>query len=185
MKYLFFALLGFVVLMASGCDDDDGIQETLLQHDGANLTGPILGDGLHELSARFSAADVAPFVGRKIESIRFFLGQIPAGTEVVIYGPGVNDTPGPERYATDITNRITTTGWIEHRLTEDIELTEEEIWITIAVLHDAAQQSVGCDAGPAQAGGDFIFRATDPSWTTFRAATGESVNWNIRAVLSE
>lgn len=173
-----------ILLLAVGCgDDDDGLQEDILQHDGPNLTGPILDFGLHELSARFTASELAPFEGRRIESVRFFLGDIPAGTEVVIYGEGSPDRPGSERYSRDITNRITTTGWNEHVLNSPVEIGDEDIWITIAVLHDQRQQSVGCDAGPAQPGGDFIFYADEPDWLTFRDATGESVNWNIRAVL--
>lgn len=184
----FFPLLSLAIatlLLASACQDDDGITQDVLFHDGNNLTGPTLDVGLHELSARFTAAEVAPFVGREIETIRFFLGDIPQRVEVVIYGAGTPNSPGGLRYERDITNRITTTGWNNHILNEAISIEDEDIWITIAVTHDRLMQSVGCDAGPNKAGGDFILYATDNEWTTFRQATGgsESVNWNIRAIL--
>lgn len=184
MKYLFFLFLSFTVLFATGCEDDDAVGNTeeLLRHDGNNVTGPTLGNGLHEFAARFTSNELAGVQGRQLDAIRFYLGQIPSSVEVVIYGQGTIDSPGPERYSRDITNRITTTGWQEHRILEDIELLDEDIWFSIAVLHQNAQQSVGCDAGPAQPGGDQIFRATDTNWITFRSI-GESVNWNIRGVL--
>lgn len=185
MKYVLLLFLSFTVLLASGCvdDDDNGTTEELLRHDGDNLTGPTLAAGLHEFGARFTSNELTNVQGRQLDAIRFFLGQIPSSVEVVIYGQGTINSPGPERYSRNITNRITTTGWQEHRILEDIELLNEDIWIVVAVLHQGLQQSVGCDAGPAQPGGDALFRATDANWTTFRAATGESVNWNIRAVL--
>lgn len=187
MKYLLFLFLSFSLFLTTGCgeDDDNGATEEILNHDGNNLTGPTLEAGLHEFAARFTSNELANFQGRQLDAIRFFLGQIPSSVEVVVYGQGTINSPGAERYSRDITSRISSNGWQEHRILEDIELLDEDIWISIAVLHNQTQQSVGCDAGPAQPGGDQIFRATDPEWTTFRAATGggESVNWNIRAVL--
>ncbi|MEL6275733.1 MAG: hypothetical protein AAFU03_11565 [Bacteroidota bacterium] len=183
MKNLLYAIISLSILFAAGCGDDDATVQDVLQHDGPNLTGPTLGQGLHELAARFTAAELAPYVGRELDKISFYLRQIPASVEVVVYGQGDLNTPGPDRYARDITNRITTTGWIEHRLTEAIDIRDEDIWISIAVLHDGPQQSVGCDTGPTQPGGDHLFLSTEPDWSTFSQLTGESVNWNIRAFL--
>lgn len=183
MKFAPFFFLFGVLLLATGCKDDDGLSQDILAHDGNNLTGPILPAGLHELSARFTAAQVASFTGRELETIRFFLGEIPQRVEIVIYGQGTPTSPGPVRYERDITNRITTTGWNNHVLNAPIAIQEEDIWITVAVTHDRQMQSVGCDAGPNKAGGDFILYANDSDWTTFRQSSGESVNWNIRAIL--
>lgn len=183
-----FALLAVFVVSSSACraDDDDGPADSTveLRKDGNNVTGPILGFGYHEFAVRFTRDDVQDLVGGSLERVQFFVGRIPAQLEVVVYGAGTATTPGPVRYEADITSRITTTGFREFTLPTPLPIFDEDIWISIGVLLNESAQSIGCDAGPAQLGGDMIFRSTDQDWGTFEQRTGESINWNIRGIVS-
>ena len=60
-----------------------------------------------------------------------------------------------------------------------------DLWISLAITHSDVQQSIGCDAGPNKSGGDWLFKSADGLWDTYLDRTGESVNWNIRGIVSE
>ena len=48
------------------------------------------------------------------------------------------------------------------------------------------RNNLGCDAGPTDGGGDWLFRDSDGEWDSFRQrAGGESINWNIRGIITE
>lgn len=190
MKQYLLILLAISALFISSCGDDDDDQnnngEVELRHDGPNLTGPFLPAGQHEFLVHFDAADINQYQGRILDRIEFFLGELPAGLGVAVLTGSNPNFPDTEIYFRDISNRITTTGWQTHRLSELIEIGTEDIWFSIIVVLDQQQRSVGCDAGPRQVGGDWLLRETDQDFITFADVTGggESVNWNIRGVLA-
>ncbi len=201
-NYLLYALLLLATLGTTACGDDDdgngaddaGIVGDKLQLDRGIQSGPILDAGYQELAVRFSRTQAGRFNGRFLEDVVFYLGQKPARTYVIVYGEGPDEnTPGAELYVEEVTTdindpRTTVPGWQTHNLLRNVTITEQEIWLAIGVSHIASQQSVGCDAGPAVNGGDFLL-PPDPDnfWTTFRDRTNgsESVNWNIRGKVSD
>ncbi|MEL6391192.1 MAG: hypothetical protein AAFR97_00475 [Bacteroidota bacterium] len=183
-------LLALIVVSSSSCrsDDDDGSNSLFfeLRHDGSNLTAPALPAGYNELAARFTRNDLSSVVGGQLERVQVFLARVPQRVEIVVYDQGTESTPGQELYVQDVTANVTTTGLQEFRLDTPISVADREIWISVGVLVDqAGDRVVGCDAGPAEEGGDHILFSTNQDWDTFRNLSGgqESVNWNIRGVV--
>lgn len=188
MKRIFF-LLGMALLAFSACQDN-GEQpgpsgSDVLNYDGPNATGPLLVAGDYEAAARFPAAVTTPFKGRNIKEITWFMGIPPASCMVRIYGPGTGGSPGALLYAADVTNAVQTPAWNTHELRNPLPVDGDELWISIAFTHPVTQQSIGCDAGPNVPDGDWLFSGNDNQWSAYRQRTGESVNWNIRAVVGE
>ncbi len=181
-KYTF--LFCCLALMMSACQDDDN-GPNLLSHDGANVTGPLLQAATWQAAARFTGAETAEFSGLRLTQVEFFMGLAPAEADIFIYGPGVNNQPGDLLYQASVGNSITQTAWNTHRIVSPIELTGQEIWIAVNLVHQFDQQSIGCDAGPAASDGDWLFSSLDNQWRTYRERTGESINWNIRGIVEE
>lgn len=178
-----FLLSAFTLSFHSCKKDEDPDRENVLRYDGDNNTGPFLPAGYFEAAARFTPNETSKYAGRKLDEISWYLGPAPATCIVKVYGPGTNNAPGALLYEAEVTNNIRTSGWNRHRLSPQIEITGEDLWLSIAFTHSAQQQSIGCDAGPRKANGDFLFRDSNNQWTTYQALTQESVNWNIRGLV--
>lgn len=173
-----FFLILLIAFSFAACDEDDALSFEL-RHDGANVTAPQLGPGIHEYAVQFTDSDVDDYIGNRLVEIDFFAGFNPQKCELIVY-QGAGNRPGIELYKADVTNIINAPQWYEHKLATPIEITGEEIWISLKVTHTETQQSVGCDAGPAQDGGDWLFHFEEGEWLSFRAYAGDSINWNIR-----
>ncbi len=179
MKQLWMILL-VLPLLFTACGDDE-CPDDPLQHDGANVTGPILPAGIHEFAVRFADNELCGHLGKSLSDVRFFIGDTPSILELVIYGEGTETTPGGELYSANLTNAFVLQDWTNHIINEPIEITGEDIWIALRVSLSGTQASVGCDGGPNQTDGDWLLRANDGQWIPFRERSpGESVNWNIR-----
>ncbi len=182
-KYTF--LFCCLALMMSACKDDDNDDLNILRHDGDNVTGPLLQAATWQAAARFTPAETAEFSGLRLTQVEYFMGLAPTDASIVIYGPGVNNQPGDILYQASITNSINEGNLNTHRITTPIDITGQEIWIAVNLVHQSEQQSIGCDAGPAAPDGDWLFNSLDNQWRTYRERTGESVNWNIRGIVEE
>lgn len=168
------------------CKDDpvDPFDPNLLNHDGENNTAPFLPEGTVEAAARFDADILSQYAGKRIDNVDYFIYDLPDAAEIRIYGKGQNDQPGPLLYESVITTALAPGGWNQIPLLEPLDLPADELWITIRMqVGTAGTQVIGCDAGPAEEGGDWLFESTDNQWRTFRARSGSDINWNIRAVL--
>lgn len=187
MSRIFFLLLLGATLSFLGCgkDDNNPADANLLRYDGDNATGPLLNAGEYETAARFTTVQTTPFSGRNLIGVRWYTGPKPVTCEVRIYGEGITNNPGSLLYSANVINQVRDFGWTEHTLPSPITLDGSELWISIAFTHDSRTQSIGCDAGPNRANGDWIFDASVNEWQTYRSRTGESVNWNIRGVVAE
>ncbi len=190
MKKIFVLSL-LAVLAFSACQEDDNPQpaeDNLLNYDGPNLTGPQLVAADYEAAARFPASFMQEYQGRQLQEVRWFMGLAPARCEVRVYGPGVNNEPGSLLFSeeVDVSQSLRVPGWNAYRLGQPLTLDGDEIWISIAFTHSAAQQSIGCDAGDnPNPNGDWLFSTTDNQWRTFTDRTGDRINWNIRGVVAE
>ena len=184
MKKLTF-LLVVGILLSIGCKKDNE-ESFAFQYDGPNLTGPILEPGYHEAAARFTSNETAAFAGKQLTSVSFFMGVVPQQVEVIIYAEGDDNTPGAELYRANVTTGIQTPEWNEHILSTPIDIDGNDLWLSIGLTHNQPSQSIGCDAGPNVANGDWLFKASDNLWSPFGTRIpGESVNWNIRGKVSD
>lgn len=181
---LFSILLLACSLFAISCGDDE-VPLNIIHFDGDNSNSPLFDPGFNEASVEFSSAVMSDFVDREIKSVRFYLFDVPEGCEVAIY-EGTGDRPGNEIYSFDFTDIATPNGWNVHVLTSPLALDGSEIWVSIKMNNTDRIQAIGCDAGPAEAGGDWLYRSSSAMWETFRnITTNVSVNWNIRLDLVE
>lgn len=181
MRYI--SLLLCLSLMLISCDDDLPILDNKLQLDGNNDRAPILNAGNYETAAYFSASIMQDKTDRRLREIDFFLYNIPASLEVVVYGEGSVSRPGDELYKATLGSNLRADRWNTHVLSEPLTLSGNPIWISVKFTSDAAEQIIGCDAGPRVNGGDQLFSSNDGGWTTYQAISGESVNWNVRGEL--
>ena len=181
-------LLFIALALSLGCKDDDGtVVVNQLSYTGPNQDAPLFDPGLHEAAARFNSDYLQDFQGRSIESIEFYINERPDLCEVVIYSGG--DLSGPDNvlYEFDVSADIVSNAWNEHILPNPIEITGDHLWIAIALSSSAPKRMIGCDSGPTIFNGDWLYTEFDGDWVSFFNRTNQSVsvNWNIRAVLSE
>jgi len=190
MKKIFPLLLLSVLCFTACQDDDDGgpqpqPNDDVLAYDGENNTGPLLDAGFYEAAVLFPADIVQQFTGRRLESVLFFIGELPATCEVLVYeGTTPDGKPESLIFASgDIRSGLVTPSWNRLTLDQPITLAEDDIWLSIALTHNQQQQSIGCDAGPNITNGDWLYDDDDGLWQTYIQRTQESVNWNIRGEL--
>ena len=163
VKNTFIALLCSFLIFS--CNDDAGPALNFeLSYDGDNQSGPVLAAGDHELAVKFTSTETADYLGKTLDEVTFFVGFSPANCVLKIYGQGNAIAPGTVLYEEDLTGTLTDGGWNQVILPSPIEITEEDIWISIAVTHSIQQQSIGCDAGPNRSNGDWLFSAADGEW---------------------
>lgn len=185
-KYTFFLfLLTFSLLTMTACKDDDEADSGVLNHDGENITGPLLTAGTWQFAVQFPSSQTDDFNGFRMTKIDYFFGAQPAEATLYVYEGGSANQPGNILYQADITNNIQIQNWTSHRLATPITIDGQELWIGIECLLTADGQSLGCDDGPAENGGDWLYSDEDNEWQTYRYRTNESVNWNIRGILEK
>ena len=187
----FLILLLSIAVLATSCQDDDGPTTTddVLKYDGDNNDAPFFDDGTYEAAVRFTASDIAPFEGRVLEEIEVYISEsIPDETFIKVYKGGSNNTPGDLIYERDITSNVAANFWASHVIDETITLENDEYWFAIQVKHSSLIRSFGCDAGPADSNGQWLWTSADNSWITFNErnnnGAGFNVNWNIRGHLN-
>jgi len=124
-------------------------------------------------------------VGRKLSAIDLYLASVPAKTEVRVYEGGTATQPGDLIYSNDVSASMSTDSWNTVTISPALDITDNDLWLCVLVDHPENFPSLGCDEGPADANGDFIFEQSSNTWSSFRSFTnGESdINWNIRGVV--
>lgn len=187
MKHLLYFSLLVITLFFTACGDDFTIDDAEFHYDGDNLSAPFLDAGIHEAAARFTATQTADFQTKTLQSVHFYLTELPAQCTVVVYGQGSATAPGTLLYAENVSNTITAQSWNTHVLTTPLAIAGEDLWIGLRVVHDVRMTSVGCDPGPANDNGDWLLSQDNSIWQSLRSRTGEEVdiNWNIRGRVSE
>lgn len=181
MKNVFSFLLFIGVISLAACNDDDSAApNNLLLYDNGNVSGPLLDAGEHELAVRFPASTMSEHVGKKLTEMQVFVGNLPQSCYIRVYGEGDATTPGALKYNGNVINSLSVGEWNKFNLAPAIEITGEDLWLSVNVVHAQQQQSIGCDAGPRRTNGDWLFSSSDQLWRTYQERTAEAVNWNIR-----
>jgi hypothetical protein len=173
------------LLSATGCNDDDdggdptdpgGSTTVVLHYDNDNVTAPLLAAGTYEAAARFTTADTQGLEDGELIEVRFFIATAADSCVVSVYGDSGSDTPGALLYSDDVTGSVTGGEWNTHTLDDPVPIPDGDLWIAIRFAHAGGQQTIGCDNGPADPNGRWLWDAT---WTPFAA----NINWNIRGVV--
>ena len=186
LPFLFLLCLGLLVWTGCGSDDEDPLIIETLNYDGPNFTAPNL--DANTFATFFPPSEIAPFADRELESVQFWLTDLPPTVRVVIFEAGDTDAAPSDNviYERNITQRINAVNtWITDRITP-FRLGDypDGIWIAIetGITEGNRIQSVGCDAGTNyNPNGDRI--KIGDEWLNF-SDLGEAINWNIRGVLA-
>ena len=183
-KLLYLVIFGLFIASCGGDEEEIPNDRTILSYDGENLTAPTLPEGLFEFAVRFPPNLTRNVEGRSIEQVSFYLYDAPAQMYLNISTDFTTSVPG-DILNTQMISNPRPNSWNTITLDEPYPIDGGAIWVGIEVNLDRTMQSVGCDAGPANANGDWLYQEIDQTWDTFRGRTGESVNWNIKAIISE
>lgn len=173
-------------LLVGGCHHDTLDPPTMtfhLRHDGDNVNAPTLDPATYEAAARFTSAQTAAVTGGMLTEVEYHLTFAPASLEVKIYGAGTATSPGTLLYSANVAAGAMTNAWNRHTLATPLAVPTGDLWIAVRFAHASPQKTIGCDAGPAQAGGDWLYSSTDSTWTPFNQRFPISINWNIRATV--
>jgi hypothetical protein len=175
MKYLLF-FLSLGLLLSCGKDADNDF--ITLNYDGDNRTAPTLPAGFYEFAVRFPANVTRNVQGLNIEEVDFYLYDAPDNIAITI-SPDANGLPGEIAYSQGV-GTLSLNGWNNVPMNTPFALNGDAIWVGIQVQSAQTKQTVGCDAGPANPNGDWLYDDADEEFRTFRDRVGDSVNWNIR-----
>ncbi len=191
MKNAFLILLAFsLVFVSCQKDDEDTPQEVndyQFSYDGDAADAPALAAGSYDLGARFPGSVTDNFEGKQLEEVSFYILSVPNKCELLIFGQGTDTEPGGLLYSANLTSSIDGETWNKHLLTSPVDIGTEDIWICVRVEHGSTMGSLGCDTGPANPNGDWMFLASSNEWTSLRTFSNNEVNinWNIRGKVSE
>ncbi len=176
-------LLALLLLgLFTSCNkDDDASSEELLRLDGPNATGPLLAAGVHRFGVRFDPDELVAYEGQQLTALRVFVGLAPSTMRLSVAEGGVV-VPGNELSALNVAGSFSQGNFRDYNLVTPVTISSAQtLWLVAEVELPNEQQSIGCDAGPAVDGGDWLW--SGDRWLTYRERTNESVNWNIRGVL--
>lgn len=174
------------VMMFASCGDDGNDGETLLRYDGDNDNAPNFPAAIYIPAARFPASIMTTYEGQRLTAVEYYIYERPDDAFIKVYSGDGMATPLAELRSQNVSNNISSNSWNRFTLNSPLEITGEEIWIGLDYEINNTRQVIGCDAGPNVRNGDFIFSNSDETWTTFRElTTTESVNWNIRGIITE
>ena len=189
MNNIFLAFLS-CSLMFFSCKKDDPTIE--LRYDDYNFSAPALPIGTFDVGQRYPSSIVDNYVGRTLDEVDFYIQDKPLDCEILVYGEGTSSSPGTLLYSKNVINQVSDNSWNSHTLSTPVEITNEDLWIVVRVIHSSETRSIGCDEGPARTNGDWMLGEGEFEWKTYRdlsanPSTGANVNvnWNIRGILSE
>ena len=145
-------------------------------------SAPFFEIGTHEAAVKFPRSIMNNFVGETLDRVEFYLVNVPNNTFVKIYDEGDSATPGAVLYEANISGTVQSDSWNSHTLTTPLEMTGNELWLSIEFTHNERRNTIGCDEGPAVTNGDWVMEADQVGWSSYRDFTSDavSINWNIR-----
>lgn len=192
MKKYFFLLIPFVLFLASCGDDDEAVptgpwDNANLHYDVENFAAPALPSGTHIAATRFTSNELNEFNGQKLDEILFYLQDVPSSCILTIREQGTNTSPGTVLHTADLSTSVGPNGWNQYLIPNPIEITGDDIWLCLEVVHNSESRTVGCDPGTANNNGDWLNTTDDNNgWQSLRNYTsGEvDINWNIRGVVN-
>jgi len=156
--------------------------ETIRWDNGTNYDiAGIAGGGIFDVAAYFPASLMIHYIGYRLNKVEIYIGESPVSCELRIYGLGTSNSPG--MLLRSQTVNTTPNSWNLIDLSNTLDITGQDLWISYSLNHLDGTFSAGIDAGPAIAGyGDMISFNGGP-WYTL-SSLGNSYNWNIAGYLS-
>ncbi len=180
-----FIILFLAIGLLACSSDDPTVSENELRYDGANANSPIFPAGNHEAAARFPSFITNDLVGKGIRSIEIFVYNVPQTFSFNVYSGGSAAGPGALIFSEELSSQMVANSLNSIAFDNPIPI-NGEIWLSASWNQKDTEQVIGCDAGPANPNGDWLYLSSDgDEWTSFRDRSEESVNWNIRGILTD
>lgn len=156
-----------------------------LNYDGSNLTAPQLSAGTFEAAAKFTDNETANLQNGQLTEVYFYLLNTPQSASVKIYKGSNQGFPEELVYSKGVTSDMSSNSWNHHILDTPVDIDQRDLWIAIRLNHSQADQTIGCDPGPANTNGDWLFESADGNWEKLlrRSNNEANINWNIRGVV--
>lgn len=131
-------------------------------------------------AVRFPSNMISAFEGYTLHSVDMYIGEIPSGLKLTLWGAGTTTSPGEvilQQVFKPIGNN-----WNTIVLKTQIEVTGADLWVGFEVTHRANEYVMGIDGGPAASDGNWI--STDGLTWERLMDYGIMANWNIRTNLT-
>lgn len=165
--------------MASCADDDNGDAVTK-HYDGDNANAPALTAGVWEFGVRLPEDLLVDVHDLSLSGVEVFIYNIPQELTLRVYEDNAGDF-GRQVHSQTVTG-LSVNSWNTINLTTPVENNGDGLWMALEVNHGSDIQVVGCDAGPANPNGDWLYDGADELYRRFIDRTGTDVNWNMRAI---
>lgn len=158
-----------------------GQGKVALHHDDYNMDAPVLEMGSYRVAAKYNSSDIDEVSGGKLIAVQYYMAHVPSGAVLKVFKGGTNE-PGTEVYEANILAGMNAHQWNVHEMTDSVVI-DEPIWIEISFDAQAETKFIGCDPGPANPNGDWMWFSGDNLWQRYVNRTETSINWNIRGVV--
>ena len=162
--------------IANNAGTDDMVT---LHYDGENASAVgLTNGGSFEIGARFPVTMTNNYIGMAIYEVQVWVNDVVTASAIKIYGHGTEEQSGEVLYEQSFSATI---GWNNVGLNTPIPISGGDIWVALALSHDAGLFPAGCDAGPAVTNGDWF--KSGAAWVPMHIANPDlNANWNIRAI---
>ncbi|KAF0128390.1 MAG: Uncharacterized protein FD155_3262, partial [Bacteroidetes bacterium] len=137
--------------------------------------------GTFQVAAYFPAATMGQYAGMKLDQMEIYINDVPSPCVLKVYGAGSATSPGALLHEQTITP--TGMSWNLITLSNQVDITGQDLWIGYQVTHTGGTYPAGSDAGPHVTNGDWI--STDGVvWDQLHVlAPSLDYNWNIAGYL--
>lgn len=190
-----FAVLSclMIMLLGASCDRQsiEPAPEVLppavqLNYDGDNVTAPLLPGGVYEAAVLFTPVELIGLAGKQVSEVILFIQEVPLSGTVRIFEGSSNGEPESLVSSQGVRSDLVENSWSRISLTSPVTIDEEkDLWLTFRFELSGDSQTLGCDSGPADVNGDFLFDGSDEFWQKLSSRTsgGININWNLRMVV--
>lgn len=166
-----------------GGESPNAGKNTIIRYDnGTNNNGiGLTNGGTFYVSAYFPASTMGQYAGMKLNQVEVYIYQVPTTLQIRIYGQGTPTQPGPLLHQQAVSP--IQQGWNLVTLSNQVDITGQDLWIGYAVTHTQGNYPAGVDAGPAVAGFGDMISLDNTSWVSMSIQYNLNYNWNIAGYL--
>lgn len=195
MNHPAFAYLSCLLLLFIGSSCDRQVIEPApevlppalqLNYDGDNVTAPLLPGGVYEAAVLFTPVELVGLDGKQATEVILYVQDVPISATVRFFEGSSNGGPESLISSQGIRSELVEDSWSRISLSSPVTIDEEkDLWLTLRFELSGDSQTLGCDAGPADTYGDFLFDDSDGQWQKLSSRTngGININWNLRLVV--
>ncbi len=177
------AILSLGKTVPGGASPNMTDDEIIRWDDGVNADAiGLTNGGTFYVAAYFPVSTMGQYSGMKLNQVEIFVYDVPTSMVLRINGQGTATTPGPLLHSQPLTN-LTGMTWHMIDLTDQVDITGEDLWIGYEVTHNSGVYAAGCDGGPAVAGFGDMISMDGTTYESMATAYGLNYNWNIAGYL--